>query len=491
MSSVFGFGMQIGGHAVRSCILAVLAAVVVLGLTRQPEQSSHPGVGTVAPAVGLVMTLLVMLTSDVSREPLTSKRSSELHQANSVAIGVGASTTKALVGAVGAHGGSPGALRAAGSNVTFPLVLPEWNLQALHVDEQQLAMFEEYVGKAKEVVNGLFLGQLQGEPIPGWPVGAFREALRSLRRIVAAVENPCGDIVGLHEPIDDIMLAQRLIAKDLDIQAASQLVEDYLAYRWKMKGGVSPALEWIRAGVAIMPCEDVWGRPIIVVRPRYHVPGNVPFFLRGLRTSVDAVAVHMFQKRQQGFSETNTNVLEQYVLVFDFEGATWNNCDWECLKATLKSGTHEYPNRVAQVIAINVGPTARWVWKMAQTFLAPVNVRKIQLVAPKDVPAAMRRLVPQERLPREYGGNAEPWRHPKEAKSFEDQVGELAAAVYSSADVIPSGARPLRCSIQGDTSRPTSPQACLSPLHRELSFDCWRSCAGSDGQVFGCCVSRG
>merc|ERR1719323_2133039 len=56
----------------------------------------------------------------------------------------------------------------------------------------------------------------------------------------------------------------------------------------------------------------------------------------------------------------------------------------------------------------------------------------------------MRRVISAEKLPPEYGGTGPAWLGPDLAETLEDQVGELAAAVYVRAGVVPAGARPWR-----------------------------------------------
>merc|ERR1712151_1335406 len=98
----------------------------------------------------------------------------------------------------------------------------------------------------------------------------------------------------------------------------------------------------------------------------------------------------------------------QYTLVFEVKGATMSNCDVDCLKA-------------------------------ACPFLALHNRRKVQIIEKSKVLGAMQQLLHQEDLPREYGGNGAPWPEPAEALCLEEQVGELAAAVYRRAEVVPDG----------------------------------------------------
>lgn len=365
------------------------------------------------------------------------------------------------------------------SGVDWSLCLPQWNLPALCVEEDDMPSFEEKVNSYFQVRHGIFCGEVGGEPIVGWPPGRFREALARLRPLAVQRTQARQSKPGLHEPVDDIMLAQRLIATDLNVSGAAQLVDDYLEYREEQQGGVTPTLEWIESGLAFVPCEDRLGRPVVVVRPRYHAPGNLAHFIRGLRCTLDAVSIHLLKKRRAGIGH-NANLLEQYVMVFDFEGATWSNFDLEALKETIHAGTYHYPNKVGQTFVLHVSWGTTAAWNIAKKLLHPRTRRKCQFFASRDVREAMSSLVDSELLPPEYGGTAEPWpRAPAEACCFEEQVGELAARVYQESRVVPPGTKPCRseCPV---ASRTPSKQLPLR-VERENSI----------AATFGCCGVRG
>mmetsp|Transcript_57753 Transcript_57753/g.159893 ORF Transcript_57753/g.159893 Transcript_57753/m.159893 type:complete len:286 (+) Transcript_57753:228-1085(+) len=285
----------------------------------------------------------------------------------------------------------------------------------------------------------------------------------------------------MHEPLDDIALAARLIANDLDVTATARVAREYAAFRLPTSGGgVLPSLEWITSGVALLPCEDRLGRPVIVIRPRYHRPGNIEMFRAGLRTTLDAVKAHFLNKRTAEFS--NNNPLEQYAMVWDFGGASWSNADWEAFHTTLHEGTHHYPNMGSQIYVLNVSKPFRWFWSTACRFLHPKIRRKCCLVAPGNVRACMEQVLDPASLPPEYGGTGRPWMGPSEARFFEDQVGELAAAVYLRAGVVPQGAKPPRSDGGMGRSDECDKEEVwakvLAPRKRSDASDCWCGCAG-------------
>jgi hypothetical protein len=319
----------------------------------------------------------------------------------------------------------------------FSLV-PARGAQCLHVNDEDLEEFDETVRRINEVRLGIFFGEAGGQEVKGFQPGAFTKALQELRLRVGDAWSAGGQ---WHEPLDDAALALRLIATDLDVARAAHLVEEYEAFRCSLRGGgVKPSLEWVESGVSLVPCVDRLGRPVLVIRFRHHKPGKIDQFRQGMRSLLDAVKFHNVHNRRHTFHKNNP--LEQYALVLDFEGASWSNLDWQALQVTLEEGSLRYPNMGSQIYMLNVSCAVRWIYGRAQSMLHPKIQRKCMLVAPEDVHSCMQKLLPVDQIPREYGGLGAPWCEPESTRTFEDQVGELAASIYLQADVVPDGALP-------------------------------------------------
>jgi len=351
----------------------------------------------------------------------------------------------------------------------------------LSADEERLQWFEDIAARIYEVNHGIFCGQVGGESLPSWPPHAFREALMNFRSLCPDPDSTWPHGGKIHEPLDDVALAQRLIASGLDVVGALELVQDYASYRRSVGGGgVCPTQNWLEAGIAIVPCEDRLGRPVISIRPRYHRPGNLELFKLGLRSALDVVKAHLLHRRGPTFSETNP--LEQYVMVWDFEGASLKNLDWDAFHCTIKEGQKHYPNMGSQIYVLNVNAPMRWIWSAASKLMHPRIRRKCFLVAPKDVHACMRCVVAPELLPPQYGGTGAPWPGPQDCETLEDQVGELAAAVYRRADAVPAGAKPSRHTSSCQNGTAMGP-VCVAKNARPRfgqrgdwctgAFDCW------------------
>lgn len=348
-------------------------------------------------------------------------------------------------------------------------------------DATSIQWLDMMATRVYEVSHGIFYGEEGGERLPSWQPGEFSAALKRLRQEVAGRQWPDAGI--LHEPLDDVALCARLIASGLEVQGAAQLVDAYAAYRSTTRGGVFPPSEWLRCGITFVPFEDRLGRPVIVIRPRYHVPGNIDLFRAGLRTTLDAVKAHFLANRSDGFSQTNP--LEQYAMVWDFEGAGRKNLDWQAFHCTLEEGARHYPNMGSQIYVLNVSTPFRWVWGAASRLMHPRIRRKCLLISPADVPACMRRLARPELLPPAYGGTGRPWPGPMEATTLEDQVGELVANVWRRQGVVPAGAKPSRTEVDEHTAEQEAASRRLRSYDANPGGD-----RGSGTGCLGCCLLR-
>eukprot|EP00931_Biecheleriopsis_adriatica_P035137 TRINITY_DN20238_c0_g1_i1.p1 TRINITY_DN20238_c0_g1~~TRINITY_DN20238_c0_g1_i1.p1 ORF type:complete len:555 (+),score=94.34 TRINITY_DN20238_c0_g1_i1:51-1667(+) len=293
------------------------------------------------------------------------------------------------------------------------------------------------------------------------------ESLRKLRALCAEFdkESAAGKW-RLHEPIDDLFLARQLIAADFDLPRAKQLVQGYISWRRELRGGVPPALPWLKLGIGILPFEDIMGRPVILARARYFSSETPDDLFRGFyRGIVDAVIGHLLLKRDQELSATNP--LEQYVLVLDVMGATRKNFAMSGVKVMISESTANYPDRLAQIYLLGVNMGVQALWAVVSPMVHPRTRKKVELVSAAKAPEVMQHLVGgAERLPREYGGTGTDLASPDKAKTLEERGGKLAARVWQETGVDKFVAeRPIRVAWD-----------CRSPV----AFKIWQ---GSKGET--------
>merc|ERR1712187_450918 len=89
-----------------------------------------------------------------------------------------------------------------------------------------------------------------------------------------------------------------------------------------------------------------------------------------------------------------------------------------------------YPDRVQEVILLGVSVTIRAIWNIAKNLVHHRTQKKVQLIPYDQVNATMQQLIPAERLPRNYGGQAPALPEPGQATSLEAQAGMIAAASW-------------------------------------------------------------
>jgi hypothetical protein len=242
-----------------------------------------------------------------------------------------------------------------------------------------------------------------------------------------------------HEPIDDVFFSRMLIATDFDLQKARALAMKYIRYREVQGGGVVPPPAWINLGLVTIPFEDRHGRPVVLVRIRFHDPKTQPPSLveAGLRTTLDSLIAHLLFNRTAEISESNP--LEQYVLIIDAEGATSRNFSLQTLKTMIRESSSRYPDRVAQIGILGVNNTVSMVFGMASKFLHPRTKKKVHCVRRSEVQDFMRKLVNPELLPVEYGGSGPTMPLPSHCCDLSGSVGSILASVWDRLGVDPQG----------------------------------------------------
>merc|ERR1711977_103355 len=92
----------------------------------------------------------------------------------------------------------------------------------------------------------------------------------------------------------------------------------------------------------------------------------------GYRATVDAVIAHLLHKRSSQIS--GSNPLEQYVLVFESDGAGWSNFSTQIVKIMVQESNRHYPERLARIYVINCNNFVRTCFHIASPMLHPRTV---------------------------------------------------------------------------------------------------------------------
>jgi len=217
--------------------MALATMVNNLGIDILEQQLPLPSVEALMP-LGLGMLLVLLLLPHMQK--VASSSSSVTLPVDPVGTGIGIS--KAPV---------------------FGLVPQDCPTPFLHANDDQLAWFCDFAQRINDMRHGIFMeaGNVAEGQQPGWTAEAFKSALLNLRKRMPKQAWPHGG--RLHEPLDDIALASRLIAADLNVDEAARLVRDYATFRQVTVngGGVAPTREWLERGIVFVPCEDFLAGP--------------------------------------------------------------------------------------------------------------------------------------------------------------------------------------------------------------------------------------
>jgi len=257
----------------------------------------------------------------------------------------------------------------------------------------------------------------------------IRESIRQMRAACADLQESHTGSWRSYEPLDDLFYARHLIAVDFHHARAVQVVRNYVAYRHQHHGGIFPDYSWLKLGMAVLPFEDVMGRPVLLARAKYFDPQiSADTFRTFYRGMVDAIIAHLLQKRHARLDDTNP--LEQYVVVIDVIGAQRKNFCLTPIKVMIQESNNHYPDRVAEIFVLGVNMAVRSLWSIVSPMVQPRTRKKTQMFTTNEVPQFMRRLVDPSRLPEDYGGLAPNLPGPPDARTLVEMAGRIAADVW-------------------------------------------------------------
>lgn len=257
----------------------------------------------------------------------------------------------------------------------------------------------------------------------------IKESIRQMRAACADLQEGASGSWRLHEPLDDLLYARNLLAVDFHHARAVQLVRNYVAYRHQHRGGIFPDYAWLKLGIAVLPFEDVMGRPVMIARAKhFDSQTSAETFRCFYRGMVDSIIAHFLLKRRPELDDRNP--LEQYVVVLDVRGAVRQNFSMTAIKVMIQESNTYYPDCVAQIFVLGVNMAVRRLWSIVSPMVQPRTRKKTQLITTDEVAPLMRRLVHPEQLTEEYGGRAPDFPAPADARSVAEMAGRVCADTW-------------------------------------------------------------
>jgi len=292
--------------------------------------------------------------------------------------------------------------------------------QALRVDEDQLDWFLGELAR----IHAVQLDPGQTHTVSPPRRATIRAAFDDMRIAAASMEQA----PSLHEPIDDVFFGRLLVATDFDVTKSMKLARAYVAFRREMGGSIPPPLEIMRTRSFMLPFCDVSGRPVLFVRGKYvDTRLKVETLRKMFRAFQDAIILQLLRQRS-GVSQTNP--LEQYLVVIDMDGAGWSNVSLSALKMLVCETTTKYPDRVQEFVLLGFNSTARRIWSVLAPFVHPRTRQKVKMVAPDDAVGLMSSLIERDLLPSTYGGTGKPFAE-DEGSCLADRLGVIAADAWN------------------------------------------------------------
>jgi hypothetical protein len=298
----------------------------------------------------------------------------------------------------------------------FPLGLPE---AAFVRTCNQMALLEERVASI----------YAKDDKAPALDV---KGPLDKLRQMVQPLERADWT---LREPLDDIMLCRLLIATDFKVDKAFSLADRYVQFRRNIGGGLCPPSDWVATGAILIPFEDRWGRPVVVVRAKYLDAYNSELLERGYRATLDTLIAHLLSKRGSRISQSNP--LEQYVVALHVEGATWRNWSTSLVRMMVGESQRHYPERLAQIFVLGCNSFVRGMWGLSAPLLHPRTTKKVKMVGQSEIAGFMQGQVEDGTLPQDLGGSAPALVHPAAANNIEELAGKIAADTWERLNIAP------------------------------------------------------
>jgi len=195
---------------------------------------------------------------------------------------------------------------------------------------------------------------------------------------------------------DDRMVLRFLRARKFDIDAAFQMILACIRFRLDFQdvGVDAITMESCKreavAGKAYIHGTDVQGRPIVIVRPRFHDPS-----LTDPQESERFIVFMMEHCRK-----TLPPHIEQVSLIFDMTGVSRKNMDLKTTKYMITVLQNFYPESLGSVLIYNSTWLVMGVWKVVKPWLDQVTANKVTFADDK----TMKNFVSENNLLVEYGG---------------------------------------------------------------------------------------
>jgi hypothetical protein len=242
-------------------------------------------------------------------------------------------------------------------------------------------------------------------------------ALQEMRCRIQEIEN--GELRTYALKVtDDPILLRFLRARRFNVDASFTMLENTLKFRKSFQGiGVDAItcnmiLNELRPGKSFFHNYDKEGRPVCVIRARYHEPAKVD--------PLEAQRFCVFQMEYARKCLLKPPV-ETVTIIFDMTDFSMKNNDFRSLKFMIQMLQNYYPESLGRVLVYNSTWLFWTIWKLVSPLLDPVTAAKV-CFANKDT---ITNYIHEDNLLMEFGGK-DPYNY-----DFEAAVAQMTQEVLN------------------------------------------------------------
>lgn len=151
-------------------------------------------------------------------------------------------------------------------------------------------------------------------------------------------------------------------------------------------------LTQFRSGKCIIRGRDKKGRPIVIVRPRFHHSSDQTF------EEVEVFTLLLIEYARLMLTEP----IDQCALIFDLKGFTMANMDYEPVKYMIKAFEAHYPESLGILLIHRAPWIFNGIWQIVKNWLDPVVASKINFTKHA---SDLEKFIDNKQILKEMGGS--------------------------------------------------------------------------------------
>jgi hypothetical protein len=215
---------------------------------------------------------------------------------------------------------------------------------------------------------------------------------------------------------DDTILLRFLRARRFCVDAAFEMLHNTLKFRRGFQGIGVDALTWdmmrseLRNGKSFFHKSDKEGRPLCIIRARFHDP------------KVDHLEAQRFCVYMMEYARKLLKPpVETVTIIFDMTDFSMKNMDFKSLKFMIQMLQNHYPESLGRVLIYNSTWLFWGAWKLVSPLLDPITAAKVCFADRNNI----FQWIHEEHLLQDYGGK-DPYKY--ECDQYVRQINQVMRA---------------------------------------------------------------